>query len=114
MQGSQDRVGLNDSYIFFVSAAIVAQPNFSASGGSNRISSVTFRRPSIDSFSQIARKLVGIHRFERALLHFLQRHQVTGFTFHDNPTTSFIPPTVEATTAASQAIASRLMIPNGS
>jgi len=28
MQGSQDRVGLNDSYIFFVSAAIVAQPNF--------------------------------------------------------------------------------------
>jgi len=69
------------------------------------------RHQQINFLGQIGREFVRIYRLERGRLHLLQGYEKPGFT---STTTSLIPPTAAATTAVSQAIASRLMIPKGS
>ena len=65
----------------------------------------------VDGFGEVAGEPGGVPRLEVG--------PARGVTGTSNPvlpgtTTSMIPPTAEATTGVPQAIASRLMIPNGS
>jgi hypothetical protein len=82
-----------------------------AARGGHAISERLVGHEAVDPGSEITRILLRMDRFKRAALLLFQRDQQAGFPC---TTTSLMPPTALATTAVSQAIASRLMMPKGS